>query len=243
MRNRWSLFLSGLIVFVTWYVPLYGVTSRTFDALTTGLTFGLAVVIGGLVLGAGGGVAAHASGLYLMHREVRRGAALGGARVSLGKLPDIVPVERQTRADGEEPPTPAPPAAAEVESGLPLNSSPARDDPGTEEVASDSAADEVPEPNATTSSAPIADRLATECEHFVAAHKAVAVTPGDAGTPATGAIDRAANPVDFAAFMALVESLAGEGVDVARVAVSAGSNDLPSGVTFPVSSDSDGEKE
>lgn len=240
MRNRWSLFLSGFIVFATWYLVAYGVTSGTFAGVLTGLAFGLAVIVGGLILGAGAGVAGRAIELHSLHREIRRGDARDGARVSLGKLPEVVPVVRRATADVAEPPASEPSAVPES-APVPLTDpSPARADSCAPDAVT-AAAVAAPEPAAGAPNATAADRLAAECARFVAEHEAVAVTPGARGFVTVGSIDRAANPADFAAFMALVESLAGEGVDVARVAVSGGPDGLPAGVTFPVSSSDGGE--
>lgn len=242
MRNRWSLFLSGFIVFAAWYVIAYAVTSRTFVGVLTGLAFGLSAVIGGMIIGAGFGVAARAVELHSIHREVRRGDARDGARVTLGKLPKIVPVVRHAgAANAPEPLPPQSPTAPEpVPISLP-NHAPEHGDSDAPDAITCGTAGATLGPAAHAQNTPLADRLAIECARFVASHEAVAVTPGANGSSAAGAIDRASHPKDFAAFMTLVSALAGEGVDVSRVTVSAGPDDLPSAVTFPVSNDDDGE--
>lgn len=51
MCSCWSLFGSGFIVFGTWYVIAYGVTSGTFAGMPVGLAFGLAAIVAGLLAG------------------------------------------------------------------------------------------------------------------------------------------------------------------------------------------------
>jgi len=242
MRNRWSLFIAGFAVFGTWYSVTYVVTDGTFSGLPTGLVFGLSAVVAGLFFGAAAGVAARALELHLLHVEVRRGDARGGAQVTLGKLPEIVPVAAhnggadapespvtESPAPSESAPNPSPDPAPEIGGSRTLD----RDAGGTNTATS--------EPDGVAEDAPATDRLAIECARFVAEHDAVTVTPGADDSSPTGSIDRAANLSDFAAFMALVNTLVGEGVDVARVSVSAGPDGLPAGVTFPVFGD-DGEQ-
>jgi hypothetical protein len=233
MHNRWSLFVSGFVVFATWYVVAYIVTSGTFYGLPGGLAFGLAAIVAGLLFGAAAGVTARAMELHWLHVEVRRGDARDGARVTLGKLPEIVPVVHHDGGAGA-----SEPSAAESHTVTrpipvpPANRPPECDDSSAPDVAASRVAD--------APSAPSGDRLAVECAKFVAEHETVAVAPGVAASVAVASIDRATNPDIFAAFFVLINTLAGEGVDVSRVAVSAGPDGLPAAVNFPVSIDNQG---
>lgn len=232
MRNRWSLFSSGFIVFLTWYAIVYLVTSGTFTGMLTGFAFGLAAAIGGLISGAAIGVSAHAIDLHSTHRDVRAGDARDGARVSLGKLPLIVPMVRKGDDLGTH--ATVQPAIDPVPESLP----PAEPDPVPERGNSDAADTAVtprPESAADAPGVPVSDRLATECARFAASHESVAMVAGVGGSADVGTIDRAVNPVEFGEFMALVSALVGDGVDVSRVAVSVGPDSLPAVVTFPVS--------
>lgn len=238
MRNRWSLLIAGFAVFGTWYSVTYVVTVGTFSGLPTGLVFGLSAIVAGLFFGAAVGAAARALELHLLHVEVRRGDARGGARVTLGKLPEIVPVAAHNGgADAPESPVTGSPAPSE--SAPNPSPDPAPEIGGSRTLDRDAGDTNTatPEPNGVAEDAPATDRLAIECARFVAEHYAVTVTPGAHGSSATGRIDRVANPSDFAAFMALINTLVGEGVDVVRVSVSAGPEGLPVGVTFPVFGD------
>ena len=60
MHNRWSLFITGFTVFVTWYAIAYIVTDGTFSGLLRAFAFGLSAVRAGLFFGATAGVAARA---------------------------------------------------------------------------------------------------------------------------------------------------------------------------------------
>jgi hypothetical protein len=238
VRNRWSLFLSGFVVFVTWYVAAYVVTSRAFGGVLTGLAWGLTAIIGGLLLGAGVGVAVQALDLHFLHASIRRGDARNGARVNLGKLPDIVSVARRdTASTATELPSPQPSSTVESADVSPTDPAPKDADSDTADAATDGTGDAPPVPTAAAEKASTVDRLAAECARFVAAHEAVAVTADTNGSDAIGSIHRVTHPDAFAAFMALISALAGEGVDVSRVAVSAGPDGLPARVSFPVSTD------
>lgn len=231
MRNRWSLFGSGFIVFLTWYAIVYLVTSGTFTGMLTGFAFGLAAAIGGLILGAAIGVFAHAIDLHSTHRDVRAGDERDGARLSLGKLPLIVPVVRKGDDLGDH--ATAEPAIDPVPESLPATTS----DPasGHADSTDDDSADVAPEePSADGPDVPVPDHLSTACARFVALHESVAVVAGAGGSVAVGTIDRAANPAEFGELMALVSVLADDGVDVSRVAVSVGPDGLPAAVTFPI---------
>lgn len=236
MHNRWSLFSSGFVVFSTWYVIVYSVTSGTFTGLLTGFVFALAAAISGLIFGAVIGVSAHAIDLHSTHRDVCAGDARDGARVSLGKLPPIVPVSRKGGdAGGQVSAEPAPGPASE---SLPLiDPDPASGhaDSTAFDTDDDSADGAAEEPFADAPGVPIPGRLAAECARFVSDHAAVAVTRGEGGAAGIGTIDRVASPAEFGEFMALVSALAADGVDVSRVAVSMGADSLPAVATFPVS--------
>lgn len=236
MHNRWSLFYSGFIVFSAWFVVAFVVTSGTFVGVLTGFAFGLAAAIGGLISGAAIGVAAHAVDLNSVYRYVRAGDARDGARVSLGKLPPIVPVVRKSSdAGGQAPANPAPGSASE--SLLPTNPNPGLGY-GNSGVA-DVAGAPLLEPVADAPDIPVPDRLAVECGRFAAEHDAFAGARAGGGVN-VGTIDRAASPTEFGEFMALVSVLAGDGVDVSRVVVSMGLDGLPAVVTFPASRNDEG---
>lgn len=242
MPSRWSLFGSGLVVFMTWYLIAYLITSTTFDGLPIGFAFGLSASFGGLIVGAGIGVAAHAIDLNSVHRDVRAGDARDGARVSLGKLPPIVPKVYKMEDVIDQ--TETEQAAGPVSESLP----PTDPDPAPERAGPTVpdtvvvGVDVMPvEAMAETWAIPVPDRLAAECARFVSDHGVVAVMRGEVGDAGVGAIDRVASPAEFCEFMALVSVLEGEGVDVSRVTVSAGQDGLPAAVTFPVASDNNGE--
>lgn len=234
MRSRWSAFGSGLIIYLWWYLVLYVVTSRTFAGLPVGLAYGLAAAVVGLIAGAVVGVGARAIELVVEHREVRAGDARDGARLSLGKLPEIVP-PRQPGRDGEVPvPMPVTDKPS-IKTIAPADSAPATvsPEPVIAEGAEVGPAEPVGEPADVV---PAADRLANACEAFTACH-------GDAvmrGGTGVGTIDRAANLAAFNEFMSVVTALAADGVDVSRVAVSMGTDGVPAAVTFPVSSNDEG---
>lgn len=231
MRNRGSLFSSGFVVFSTWYVIAYGITSGTFAGVLTGFAFGLAAAIGGLIFGAVIGVAAHAIDLSSTHRDVRAGDARDGARVTLGKLPPIVPVVRKTEDTSDH--TPSEPTPEPVSESLPPTDADPAPEQGNSDVV-DTAGIPLPEPTAVAPGVPVFDRLAAECARFVAEHDTVAVARGEGDGMDVGAVDRAASPAEFVELMALVSMLADDGVDVTRVAVSMGPDSLPAVVTFPV---------
>lgn len=244
MRSRWSLFGAGFIVFSTWYLIAYLVTSGTFVGLPIGFAFGLSAAIGGLVVGAGIGVAAHAIDLSSVHRGVRTGEARDGARVSLGKLPPIVPKVQKMENATDQAETEQ--AADPVSESLPPTDPDA--DRAPERVGSTAldtiavGVDVMPAKAAAESRAiPAPDRLAAECARFVSDHDVVDVTRSEGGDAGVGTIDRVVSPAEFGEFMALVSVLANESVDVSRVTVSVGPDGLPAAVTFPVSSDNNGE--
>jgi len=237
MRNRWSLFSSGFVVFSAWYLIAYIVTTGTFTGVVTGFAFGLSAIVGGLIFGAAIGVSAHAIDLHSVHRSVRAGDARGGARVSLGKLPSIVPVVRKGDDAGDQAPTE--PTTDPVSESLPQTNPDLVPEHNNSDVA-DTAGIPLPEPAADAQDGPVPDRLAIECARFVAEHDAVAVTRGEGGDAGVGTIDRAANSAAFGEFMATVSALAADGVDVSRVAVSMGLDGVPAVVTFPVASNDEG---
>lgn len=231
MRNPWSFFGSGFIVFSTWYVIVYVFTTGTFASVLTGLAFGLVAAVGGLILGAAIGIAAHAIDLSSTHRDVRAGDARNGARLSLGKLPAIVPVPRKGDDAGDQAPTE--PTTDPVSESLPPTDPDLVPEHNNSEVA-DIAGTTLSEPVADAPDVPVPDRLAIECARFVSNHDVVAVTRGKGSGAAIGTIDRVASPAEFGEFMAVVSALAADGVDVSRVAVSMGPDNLPAVVTFPV---------
>lgn len=246
MRSQWSLFGAGFIVFSTWYLIAYLVTSGTFVGLPIGFAFGLSAAIGGLVVGAGIGVAAHAIDLSSVHRGVRTGEARDGARVSLGKLPPIVPkVQKMENATDQKETEQAADPVSESLSPTDPDPDSAPERAGSTVLDAIALGVDVMPVKATTESRaiPAPDRLAAECARFVSDHDVVAVTRSEGGDAGVGSIDRMARPAEFGEFMALVSVLAGDGLDVSRVTVSVGPDGLPVAVTFPVSGDDEGVSE
>lgn len=243
MRSRWSLFGSGFIVFSTWYLIVYLITSGTSAGLPIGFAFGLSAAAVGLIVGAGIGIAAHAIDLNSVHRGVRAGDARDGARVSLGKLPPIVPVVRTTEDASDQIKTE--PAADPASETLPPTPDQALESAGFTVLESkNDSTNMVPmAPVIESQAVPVPDLLAAECARFVSDHDMVAVTRGEGGAAGVGTIDRVASPAEFGEFMALVSVLAGDGLDVSRVTVSVGPGGLPAAVTFPVSGDDEGVSE
>ena len=227
MRGRWQFFPSGLIVFVTWYLVAYAITADTFAGVLSALGSGLIAAMIGLVAGALTGAVAHAIDLAATHRGVRAGDARDGARVSIGKLPGVVPGSRTAAA----PIAPGPARPGPMPEPVPA-SAPAADP---------AAAGQPAVPSAAPTSSPLHPAepgwLAAESAAFAREHAGVRVTPNGHGGATVGAIDRAGHPADFAAFLALVTTLAGESVDVSAVAVTQDADGLPVTVTFPVSGD------
>lgn len=301
MRGRFQLFSSGLIVFVVWYVLAYIVLAGATSGLRRSLVFGLAVATGGLVLGALVGVGARAIDLEMLHRGVRAGDARDGVRVSLGRLPDIVPVGRPRAAEpvavatvpapgtgsvpspdravpGAQDPSATPPASAcasrSGETPASASQTPDGSPAGSPGVASTTATRSTDRPPGSPADLPCAadsvagatvpahgfpapslprptsagdsiapslrsnpDRLATECAAFVRSHECATVATVPDGSELLGAIDRAAHPVEFSEFLELVERLAGNGVDVARVRLEQDADGGPTSVEFPLSND------
>ena len=224
MRNRWQLFTSNIIVFVSWYLLFYIVTLGGGEGVLSALGDALLALAVGLLAGVIVGAAAHAIDLHITHRGVRAGDARGGARVTLGRLPErtaVRPDAPPATVDETPPPDSAPDRASVPESVLAPTVLP------------------VPTADAPAASpAPaLPGRLAAECAAFARGHAGVRVTPDSGGGVRIGFIDRAVNPPDFSAFLALIDELSCEGADVSAVAVAQDAGGLPVSVTFPISDD------
>jgi len=235
MRSRWQLFTSGLIVFVTWYLFTYAITSATFAGVLSALGVGLIAAMIGLTAGALTGAVAHAIDLAATHRGARAGDARDGARVTIGKLPDVEPVQRPA------PPSTAPESARLGPEPEPVPAVTPTADPAATGPADAARAGPTAAPSPAPTSPPLQPAehgwLAAECAVFAREHAGVRVTPGSHGGEPAGAIDRAEQPADFAAFLALVTTLAGEGVDVSGVHIMQDADGLPLTATFPVFTD------
>jgi len=220
MRNRWQLFTSNVIVFMAWYFLFYCLSAGGWGGLPTALLWALGALVAGGVIGVLIGAGAHALELHAIHRDVRAGDARDGARITLGKLPEQV---------ARQPDPPAPPVAetpATAPASLPEPAPSAAEKPG------------VVEPTSGAAPMPVSvSRLATECASFTRDHEAVRVLADGAAGGATGALDRARDPADFAAFLDLIGRLSAEGVDVSGVRVSQDADGVPAGVTFPISTE------
>jgi len=226
-----SIFASGLIVFVVWYLVAYIVTTGTTAGSLYAVEFAAVAVfaglVGGLVLSAG----TRAIELTLTHRSVRVGESRDGATVSLGRLPVV---ERDRRDPGEV-------------DGLEVTKLPASGDVSeagaTAEAKAGATADTIePESVATDldDSAPDevgadTDRLIDACSAFAREHADVTIDAcADGSNGCVGIIDRTAAPEPFAEFLDVVEKLADSHVDTSRIVVSAGADGVPTEVRFPL---------
>ena len=255
MRSRWQLFTSNLIAFSSWYLVafLLAVWSPLGAAKALGWSaFALACgCIAGAVIGAG----IYAIDLHATHRDVTQGDAVDGACVTLGKLPEracLLPkqpaTDQPTAPAGDAPlALPAGPAATPVPTTTAAGERPAADAAPAAGVTAQADIPTVSEPPGaapaapaaavapSAASAPAADRLAAACGVWAREHPDVIVTPAPEGGGLVGRLDRAASRTDFAAFIVLIGDLAGDGLDLSRVAFMQDADGLPASVTFPVS--------
>ena len=93
------------------------------------------------------------------------------------------------------------------------------------------------------------DKLAIESRRFAEAHAGVDLVESRERAVGQhfGSMVRERDPSAFDEFLAIVGKLADEGIDVSRVRVAAGDDDLPTKVTFPVAppdaNDREGDRE